>query len=521
MEPAYPDGMGNQEFAPGALLGGTYRLVQRLGRGGMGDVHLASHERLPGKLVVKVLSPEVVGDQDALVRFRQEAVVMANVRHPNVVQLVDFNSTPSGLPYLVMEHLPGKDLGDILASHPYLSGPQVSTIVRQVACALDAAHRLGIVHRDLKPENIMVVPCVGQGDLIKVIDFGISKARRFNHVTSASMVMGTPEFMSPEQAQGRHEDVDARSDQFALAVISYLLLTGRTPWGATASVEILHRIVNKEPLPLTGDDSWPSVEAVLFRAMEKSPGDRYPSVLAFWRALDRAMVDDGLFQAPAQQPLVLHGQGASALASAVDGELARSSLEASPPEGQKDQEEEDQGDSPRARALDETSSWSGPRGDTAAGARKVEPWNGSDRLRSLAEGGGEDRHLAVGAPRGDADPADGTPTRPLSREGRGRRHRWHARHVWEAAALVVVLVCGSTVGLLGASTLGRRALTAWHSVGVLGTRAAAQTMGEGERLLSRVGKISGAFKTSRASADSRAPNGSKVRGGYASLGSDH
>ena len=309
------------DFAPGMVLGGSYRLVKRLVSGGMGDVHLASHERLPGSFVVKVLSPVLLGDEDALARFRQEALVLANIRHPNVVHLVDFNATPSGLPYLVMEHLPGQDLADILASGPSLSPVQISGIVRQVACALDAAHKKGIVHRDMKPENIMVVPCEGQGDLIKVIDFGISKARRFNHVTAASMVIGTPEFMSPEQAEGRHDDVDARSDQFALAVTTYLLLTGRTPWGTMAPIEILHRIVHKDPAPLSGDDAWPSIEEVLLRAMAKAPGDRYPSILAFWRALDRAMIKDGLI-ATATTDLLPH---------LVTGDPRRRATESAPP----------------------------------------------------------------------------------------------------------------------------------------------------------------------------------------------
>jgi eukaryotic-like serine/threonine-protein kinase len=291
------------DFPPGTVLGGSYRLIKRLVRGGMGDVHLASHERLPGSFVVKVLSPELQGDEDALARFRQEAMVLADIRHPNVVHLVDFNVTPSDIPYLVMEHLPGRDLADILASRPLLSAVQVSEIVRQVACALDSAHRKGIVHRDMKPENIMVVPCEGQGDLIKVIDFGISKTRRFNHEMAGSMVVGTPEFMSPEQAEGRHEDVDARSDQFALAVTSYLLLTGRTPWENTTPFELLHHIVNNDPHPLTLDGSWPSVEEVLFRGMAKVPSNRYPSTLAFWRALDQAMIKDGLLSAAAAQSL--------------------------------------------------------------------------------------------------------------------------------------------------------------------------------------------------------------------------
>jgi serine/threonine protein kinase len=302
---------GSAEFAAGNVLGGAYRLIRRLGGGGMGDIHLASHERLPGQLVVKVLNPDLVGDQEAIARFRQEAMVMANIRHPNIVQLVDFNFTPAGRPYLVMEYLPGENLARVLATR-VLSVAEVSMIVRQVACALDAAHRLGIVHRDLKPENIMVVPCDGQGDLIKVIDFGISKARRLGAVTSRGMVLGTPDFMAPEQAQGRQESVNAPSDQFALAVISYLLLTGRMPWGVTAPEEILHCVANRYPLTLTQDESWRSVEAVLFRGMARAATDRYPSVLAFWRALDQAMIDDGVLPALSRQRLAPPGRESSA-----------------------------------------------------------------------------------------------------------------------------------------------------------------------------------------------------------------
>ncbi len=293
------------EFAPGSVLGGSYRLIRRLGRGGMGDIHLASHERLPGRFVVKVLSPELVGEADSLARFHQEAAVIANIRHPNVVHVVDFNFTPTGMPYLVMEYLPGRDLSEILISTPLLPAGQVSSIVRQVACAMDATHKLGIVHRDLKPENIMVVPCDGQGELVKVIDFGISKTAWCKDVTNGPQLMGTPEFMSPEQAEGRHDDVSPQSDQFALAVIAYLLLTGRTPWGVSDPLEVLDCVVNRGPMPLANDSSWPSVEAVLFQAMAKTPENRFSSTLVFWHALNQAMARDGLL-APVGTPHPLY-----------------------------------------------------------------------------------------------------------------------------------------------------------------------------------------------------------------------
>jgi serine/threonine protein kinase len=281
------------ELPPGTLLGGAYRLVRCLGRGGMGDVYVAARTQIPGEVVVKVLSPDLSVNDEAIARFRQEAKAMARIHHPNVVRLLDFNLMPDGRPYLVMEYLAGANLHEVLAKRTF-SVEEVSTVISRVASALDAAHRLGIVHRDLKPENIMVIPRAGQSDLIKVIDFGICKARRLNPLTSKGMLMGTPEFMSPEQAQGRHEQIEAPSDQFALAVIAYLMLAGRMPWGATTPSEIIHCVIHKYPLALTDDGRYPSVEAVLFRAMSKAPRERYRSILAFSQALDLALIEAGL-----------------------------------------------------------------------------------------------------------------------------------------------------------------------------------------------------------------------------------
>lgn len=458
------------DFAPGTVLGGSYRLIRRLGRGGMGDIHLASHERLPGQFVVKVLSADLVNDQDAFRRFRQEAVVMANIRHPNVVQLVDFNFTLAGLPYLVMEYLPGKDLADILLTRPFLAAAQVSSIIRQVACALDAAHKLAIVHRDLKPENIMVVPCEGQGDLIKVIDFGISKARRFNHVTSASMVMGTPEFMSPEQAQGRQEDIDSRSDQFALSVISYLLLTGRTPWGATAPVEILHRVVNNDPLPLTHDDAWPSVEAVLFRGMSKTPHDRYPSTLAFWRAFDRAMVSDGLLPVQSGHGTTIHGPAMSNPPAGPPARPGRSSNQ------------------PRPVMLDSGS------GDavTAMGPAAVAESSDSTPVTILADGEvpAEDPQFSLGAAEDFREASATTRMRRAKRQrqpGRGRKH------IWQAGVLLLVLVGGAYLGFQDLPTVRSRAGGGWNALRTFAVRAAARGISEGHRLFDKGSKVGKAY----------------------------
>ena len=298
--PASPDGQVVwEDLVPGALVGDAYRIVRRIARGGMGDIYLTTHERLHSQFVLKVPSPESASDAAAVARFRHEAELMIAARHPNVVQVVDFNVTELGLPYLVMEYLPGQDLAQVLAARGPLEASEIASIVRQVASALDAAHARGIVHRDLKPENIMVVPCPGQPDLVKVIDFGISKARQIRDTSEDGVLVGTPEFMSPEQIQYRRCDVDGRSDQFSLAVIVYLLLTGHTPWGTTDPLEALDRVVHDRPLPLAGDFHWRwrSIETVLSRGMAYSAAQRFDTILAFAQALERAMTADGLLPA--------------------------------------------------------------------------------------------------------------------------------------------------------------------------------------------------------------------------------
>lgn len=313
------------DITPGTVLGGSYRLVRRIAQGGMGEIHLAAHERLPEWFVVKVLNGDFIGDEDALGRFWREAKVMATLRHPNIVRIVDFNRTALGRPYMVLEHLAGADLAELSARRAPLNAGQVSQIVRQVASALDAAHELGIVHRDLKPENIMVVPCFPR-DVVKVIDFGISKARRFGQLTSPAVLMGTPEFMSPEQARGDQDDVGPAADQFALAVIAYLLLAGRTPWGTTEAMAVLDRVVHGAPLPLRDDTSpcWASVESVLGRGMAKRSYDRYSSTLTFSRELDRAMRADGLLREAGSA-----GSGAQVVSDDADDEAAGAIADAS------------------------------------------------------------------------------------------------------------------------------------------------------------------------------------------------
>jgi serine/threonine-protein kinase len=285
---------GSARLQPGVVLQGTYRILRSLAAGGMGEVYLATHERLRGAFAVKVLHRELIRDADALTRFRGEAEIMAGLRHPNVVQVFDFNVTPEGLPYLVMELVDGKDLGAHLRVGQPMPPRQVAHIIHQIASALEAAHAHGVVHRDLKPENVMLLSIEGQEDFVKVLDFGISKARWSHRITSDSEILGTPQFMAPEQAQGRREEIDHRTDQFALASMAYSLLTGCEPFRGDTAVAILYQVVHQDAEPLARHLAWPSArtEAVLRRGMAKEREARFSTVLDFAHALEGAIAQD-------------------------------------------------------------------------------------------------------------------------------------------------------------------------------------------------------------------------------------
>jgi serine/threonine-protein kinase len=257
---------------------------------------------LPGYFAVKALQPEMARHPEASARFRREAEILAGVRHPNVVQVVDFNVSPQGVPYLVMELIEGADLEAELGAGREMGPADVISIVRQIASALDAAHAVGVVHRDLKPANVILVPAPGQAPIVKVIDFGISISAWSHQVTTESRVMGTPEYMSPEQALGRRDEIDARSDQFALAVLAHTLLAKRAPYSGDTPLATLSAIVHGEPEALTPHVSWPAqeVEVVLRKGMARLREDRYASVLEFTDALEIALAAAGALMEPAR-----------------------------------------------------------------------------------------------------------------------------------------------------------------------------------------------------------------------------
>jgi serine/threonine protein kinase len=215
----------------GTVLQDSYRITRAIGRGGMGAVYEGTQLRLNKRVAIKVLARELSSNQEALARFRREAEVTSQLGHPHIVQVNDFGTTPSGEPYLVMEFLEGEDLDQRIRRARQMPLAATTNIIKQIASALSSTHARGIVHRDLKPANIFLMEIEGEADFVKIVDFGISKVRAATlRLTGASAVIGTPNYMSPEQAAGQVEEVDHRTDQWSLACIAYELLSGRGPF---------------------------------------------------------------------------------------------------------------------------------------------------------------------------------------------------------------------------------------------------------------------------------------------------
>jgi serine/threonine-protein kinase len=256
-----------------------------VGEGGMGVVYEATHARLAGRYAIKVLLQEHADRPDVRARFDREAQITSLLQHPNIVQVIDHNSTADGTSYLVMEFLSGESLEQRLVRLGRMPVADVVDIVGQLAAGLAAAHGRGIVHRDLKPGNVCLVPVEGRaGELAKILDFGISKVSGARDAMDRE-ICGTPQYMAPEQVDGRAADIDASTDQYALGVIAHELLTGANPF-ADESVEAVFFRVSKGEIPPTGLGA--AIDAVLARAMSRDRARRFPSVVAFAEAFRAA-----------------------------------------------------------------------------------------------------------------------------------------------------------------------------------------------------------------------------------------
>jgi len=270
----------------GQIVADRYHVLRKLGEGGMGQVYLAEHVKMGRRSAIKVLTPSLMHDPDAVSRFNREAANASRISHPHVCAIYDFGETPDGLIYLVMEFVEGEPLTDLLAREGTLPPRRAAAIARQVAEALQAAHDLGIVHRDLKPDNIMVARGRDGSDVVKVVDFGIAKAiggADAQKVTRTGLVVGTPEYMSPEQLAG--DNVDGRSDIYSLALVLYRALSGRLPFTATTVQETMIKRLTDEPTSLAAarpDLTFPpGLEQALATALARRPADRYQSAAKF------------------------------------------------------------------------------------------------------------------------------------------------------------------------------------------------------------------------------------------------
>ncbi len=271
----------------GQVVADRYHVVKKLGEGGMGQVYLAEHVKMGRRSAIKVMSPSMVHDPDAVARFNREAANASRITHPNVCAIYDFGETSDGLIYLAMEYIEGEPLTALMAREGALPVARAADLFLQTADALQAAHDLGIVHRDLKPDNIMVVHGRGGRDVVKVVDFGIAKAvggdEAGQKVTKTGLVVGTPEFMSPEQLSG--DKVDGRSDLYSLALVLYQTLTNELPFKADSVQETMIKRLTDEPAKLDAvrpDLTFPpGLQAVLDTALAKLPSERYQQVSKF------------------------------------------------------------------------------------------------------------------------------------------------------------------------------------------------------------------------------------------------
>src|SRR3954462_14757960 len=240
----------------GQVVSSKYKLLRLLGDGGMGSVYEAEHLRLGTHVAIKVLHSDLARRSGLIDRFLQEARVSAQIRSPHVVQVTDVESTPDGVAYLVMELLQGEPLSNLEKRERTLAVPTACEYTLQILQALEAAHSLGVVHRDLKPDNVFVT-FDGTKPVIKLIDFGIAKLKRaegatgagHKNLTVAGMMMGTPEYMAPEQAYSA-TDVDARADLYSVGVILYEMLSGQTPAQGDDPRVVVLKVERGEVTPL-------------------------------------------------------------------------------------------------------------------------------------------------------------------------------------------------------------------------------------------------------------------------------
>jgi len=277
----------------GQQIAGQFRILQKIGTGGMGAVYKAEQPEMNRFVAVKILHSKYLTRADLVSRFRREARAMSHLSHPNTARVFLYGQLDDGACYFVMEYLEGRNLAQMVRAHGPMEPERAINVMIQVCGALEEAHNQGIIHRDLKPENVFLTVQGGIQDFPKVLDFGLAKVTERQMrpgsmiLTQEGMVFGTPEFMSPEQARG--EPLDARSDIYSLGTILYELLTGKLPFDAKQPMDYINMHINEPPIPLVervpGKDFPPGLQEVISKSLEKNRDDRPASAAEFGQAL--------------------------------------------------------------------------------------------------------------------------------------------------------------------------------------------------------------------------------------------
>ncbi|HUB08130.1 MAG TPA: serine/threonine-protein kinase [Myxococcales bacterium] len=295
---------------PGSEIG-NYKILDLLGSGGMGQVFLAEHKKLGRRVALKLLLPEFAGNPEVVARFFHEAKAVNQINHEHIVEIVDFVEEPGGYNYFIMELLEGRDLAKAREDEGPFSVERIVHIISQVCAALAASHAKGIVHRDLKPENIFLVPRGEDRDFVKLLDFGIAKLSGVELTdkpqTRAGMILGTPEYMSPEQAGGR--PIDYRSDLYSLGVVMYWMLSDQLPYRGKSFGELMVKQLTTAPLQLPeltpgGQGIPPYLSQLIYRCLEREPQKRVQSAGEIIEVLNRQAS-----LGPEPEPLLLQHKG--------------------------------------------------------------------------------------------------------------------------------------------------------------------------------------------------------------------